>query len=429
MKPSKEGIAQIVEIVTVCIILSIIAKQNYLIFHSLVEIFSIVIFGSIFFIMWSGRKLVDQGYLLLIGISSFFIGIIDSMHLLAFQGMSVFTIPTYSGPFLFTLASQLWIGARFIQATSLLAAAVLIGKKINSQLTFASYTLITTLFFASIFYWHNFPVTFISGGGLTSFKVLSEYVIACILILAIIIFTKKRSQLEEKVFFYLIASILVFIASEITLTFYENAISPSNEIGHLLKVVSVYLFLKGCVETVLLKPRETLFQEMDENIRKSEKNFRSLFESSTDAIMTLNANTLQYINANKATLKMFQAKSINDFMSLNLWSLSPEKQPDGSFSEEKAKEMASIAMKVGSHLFEWMYKKIDGEPFSATVILTRIDGEVHPFLLATIRDTTKAKGIESELRRKFAEIEKMNTFMINREIKMAELKEKIKSLQ
>ena len=44
--------------------------------------------------------------------------------------------------------------------------------------------------------------------------------------------------------------------------------------------------------------------------------------------------------------------------------MSPERQPDGRDSGEKAKEMIETAVREGFHFFEWTHKRIDGEDFT-----------------------------------------------------------------
>ena len=62
--------------------------------------------------------------------------------------------------------------------------------------------------------------------------------------------------------------------------------------------------------------------------------------------------------------------------------------------------MIETAMREGSHFFEWMHKRIDGEEFPATVLLTRVEQAGKVIVQATIRDITAAKaGRERHLRK------------------------------
>ena len=64
---------------------------NYLLFHSLAEIFSIVVACSLFMIAWNSRQYIKNPYLLFIGIAYLFIGSIDLLHTLTYKGMPIFT--------------------------------------------------------------------------------------------------------------------------------------------------------------------------------------------------------------------------------------------------------------------------------------------------------------------------------------------------
>jgi len=48
-------------------------------------------------------------------------------------------------------------------------------------------------------------------------------------------------------------------------------------------------------------------------------------------------------------------------------------------------------MREGSHFFEWTHKRINGEEFPATVLLTRIKLDGKELLTATVRDITETK--------------------------------------
>ena len=89
---------------------------GYLLFHSLVEIFSIVVAFGIFTVFWNSRRFLDNGCFLFLGVAYLFIGGIDLLHTLAYQGMGVFEAPGSD------LATQLWICGRYVESFSLLAA-------------------------------------------------------------------------------------------------------------------------------------------------------------------------------------------------------------------------------------------------------------------------------------------------------------------
>jgi signal transduction histidine kinase/DNA-binding NarL/FixJ family response regulator len=112
-------------------------------------------------------------------------------------------------------------------------------------------------------------------------------------------------------------------------------------------------------------------------------------------MMTLSPPSWKFTSCNPATVKMFNVKDEAEFTSLGPWQLSPQRQPDGRPSAEKAREMIETAMREGSHFFEWIHTRRNGEDFPATVLLTRMELAGQALLQATVRDITVRKRAES----------------------------------
>ncbi len=138
--------------------------------------------------------------------------------------------------------------------------------------------------------------------------------------------------------------------------------------------------------------------EAEQELKESEKKYKRLFESSRDAIMTLNPPSWLFTAGNKSTLEMFLCEDENDFISRTPDNYSPEYQPDGELSSTKSITMINRAMKEGSYFFEWSHKKSDGQEFPATVLLSRIEEDGLKYLQATVRDITDRKKSEQELK-------------------------------
>jgi PAS domain S-box-containing protein len=166
------------------------------------------------------------------------------------------------------------------------------------------------------------------------------------------------------------------------------------------------------------------FRSLDmqfKRIMEEEKRFRTIYESSSDAIMIMDPVAGKFTRGNPATVKMFNTKDEAEFISLSPWNLSPETQPDGQPSVDKAKKMIGEAIEKGDNFFEWTHKRYNGENFSATVLLSRIKIGSKIMVQATVRDISKEKETMESLK-------KMNDLMVGRELKMLELKKEIERL-
>jgi len=253
---------------------------SYLLFHSFAEIFSVIVAAAIFIIAWNSRRFLDNSYFLFLGVAFLFVGALDLVHTLAYKGMGIF--PEYGT----NLATQLWIGARYLQSLSLLVAPLLIGRRLRVNWLLAGYSLVTALLLVSIFYWQNFPVCFVEGVGLTTFKKVSEYIISFILVGSILTMFQKRRQFDVIVLRLLVAAILVTIASELAFTLYESPFGFPNLLGHFLKIVAFYLIYKAIIETGLVKPYDLLFRDL----KLREEQYRDLYEEAPDAYLSCGAD-------------------------------------------------------------------------------------------------------------------------------------------
>ena len=140
-----------------------------------------------------------------------------------------------------------------------------------------------------------------------------------------------------------------------------------------------------------LKKEEIGLGEALEAKEEAEEKYKSLYDSSRDAIMTIESPTWKFTAGNPATIKLFGAKDEAEFITKGPWDVSPKKQPDGQLSSEKSKKMIMKAMKEGSSFFEWTHKKLTGEEFPATVLLTRFKLKGKDVVQATVRDISEEK--------------------------------------
>ncbi len=233
---------------------------NFLLFHSLAEIFSIVVSFTIFMIAWNTKQYLENDYLLFIGTAYLFIGGIDLLHTLSYTGLGIFTDYDY-------YATQLWIAGRYMESLTILSAFIFLNfkKKANPYWFVMLYTFISALVILSIFHWRIFPEAFVAGEGLTPFKIYSEYIICTILIVAFMLLFKYKAHFETRVFKFLAWSIAFTIISELAFTFYVDVYGLSNAVGHYFKIFSFYLIYKAIIETGMTRPYDMIFRELKLN--------------------------------------------------------------------------------------------------------------------------------------------------------------------
>jgi PAS domain S-box-containing protein len=250
-----------------------ISLENYLFFHTLVELFSIVIAFTIFTLTWNARRLIKNGYLLFLGISFLFVGSFDLVHTLAYKGMGIIPGAMDGDPNSANLATQLWLAARYFQSLSLIAASFFSVRRFLPRYVFGIYTVLTTLLLMSIFTWRVFPAAFIDGVGLTPFKRYSEYIIIVLFGIGLWLVMGERQRMEPGVLTLLVISIVFNIAAELAFTEYIAVYDIVNMLGHFFKVIAFLLIYKAVIETAFLKPQELLYRDLaqsEQALRASE---------------------------------------------------------------------------------------------------------------------------------------------------------------
>ncbi|MCW8807668.1 MAG: EAL domain-containing protein [Rhodanobacter sp.] len=138
----------------------------------------------------------------------------------------------------------------------------------------------------------------------------------------------------------------------------------------------------------------TAINEVEAALRGSEARFRLMFETTADALMILDGASSRFIDCNQATVDIFHCASKQAILTLHPAQLSPSRQPDGRDSVDKANEMIAIAMREGSHRFEWMHCSAQREDFPAEVLLTPVVSGEQRLVIATVRDISDRKREE-----------------------------------
>jgi PAS domain S-box-containing protein len=159
--------------------------------------------------------------------------------------------------------------------------------------------------------------------------------------------------------------------------------------------------IPGVNDGILLDNREELIRLREEHhlvtekLHCCEKKFRMLFEHSADPSLLISGN--RFVDCNQATVNMLRAATREDILNTYPSKWSPEFQPDGRRSPEKADEMIALAVRNGSHCFEWLHRRTDGELFPAEVTLTLIEESGETVLHTVWRDITERKQREDAL--------------------------------
>ena len=106
-----------------------------------------------------------------------------------------------------------------------------------------------------------FPICYIDGRGPTVFKIASDYLISLVILAAMLLFYRQRSQLDRALYRILMAAMACTVLSELSYL-YVDVYRCHELYRYIFKLASYALIYEGVVLRVLDSPFETIFQDL-----------------------------------------------------------------------------------------------------------------------------------------------------------------------
>jgi len=164
-----------------------------------------------------------------------------------------------------------------------------------------------------------------------------------------------------------------------------------------------------------------LADEMVAKMRLEEEKFKIFFDKSADAIFIHDLSG-KFLEVNGTACKRL------GYTKEELLNMGPTKIDSTKFAKFIPARMAELKAN-GSAVFESEHIAKDGHEVPVEINATIIDYLGQSAVMSVARDITKRKTLEEDLKSRNADLERMNQVMVNRELKMKELKEEIQKLK
>jgi len=375
-----------------------LSSTNYLLYHSLIELFAVGVAVTVFSIGWNTRHIVTSKTLFLLAVAYGSVAGLDLMHTLAYSGMGVF--PEQGS----NLPTQLWIATRFVEALSLLAAAFLLGspRRLPAGGILAAYGLLTCALLTAVFLGF-FPAMYVQGQGLTPGKIGGEYLVCAILAAAAWLFWRKRGRFPRRSLRFLLVAIGATLASELSFTLYTDVYGFFNFMGHLLKLISVIFIYRALVSDLLLRPYEGLFrdlasskdalQQKESQLREAEEKLRAILDTAPSGIILVNLEgRITFANERMAEMLGYEVAELTGTAYLDhTW--------DPQLPEAQQQMHRLISGEIDQVDTERLYKRKDGTLFWGNLVgarMSQADG-ASPALVGIITDISARKEAEERL--------------------------------
>lgn len=131
-------------------------------------------------------------------------------------------------------------------------------------------------------------------------------------------------------------------------------------------------------------------------LEASAERFKVLFEASADPYLILDGD--HFSDCNQAAVELLRYRDKEDLLARHPGDLSPNEQPDGESSKDKADSMVTLTHSRGSHRFDWIHRRKDGAELPVEVTLTPIDLDGKPVLLVVWHDLGERIEAEQAMR-------------------------------
>lgn len=393
--------------------LYLISLYNYLLFHSLVEFFALIIAFGIFMIAWNSRRFIENSYLLFLGISYFFVGVFDIAHTLAFEGMNIFQAEGSN------LSTQLWIAGRYLQGISLFIAPFFMGRTVRPPATFLVYAAVSAIAIGSIFA-GVFPVCFIENAGLTPFKIISEYLVIAMLIGSVAVLLAYRDRFDWRVLRLIVGSIVCIALSEMALTLYVDIYGIWYLVGYYFKLVSYYLIYRAMIKTGLREPYSLILRDLKQSEERllAEKNRAETYLNIAGTLFVVTDNSGKVVLINRRGCEILGCDSEkvvgSDWIDTFIPAMDRKEEhaffsrflsgPGGAI---EYRESAVMTAEDKEKIIAWNHTILNDESAGATVILS--SGEDITSRIEYERALEKYQGkLEQLVQHRTGELEKTN---------------------
>lgn len=220
---------------------------GFLFTHTVAELISIIIALTALIVTVVSRHFTKNYFVVFIAIAIGWCGFIDLFHTLLYKGMQILPVDSANQ------ATQLWIGARLLQAFAMLVAPFMLTRVIKPVPLNLFFGLLSVGIVSAVMLGF-FPTAFVDGQGLTSFKIYSEYLIIAVLAIALVLVWQRREYLSAQLAFGVSLSMLTMMASEFAFTQYVSVYADANLLGHILKVYSYWFIYMALVESIIKEP-------------------------------------------------------------------------------------------------------------------------------------------------------------------------------
>lgn len=229
-------------------------RNIFLSAHSLLEIISIAAAALVFFIAFGARDTQRSTRVVILGCLFLAAALFDALHLLSYPGMPDLISANSTDKMIW-----FWLAARYCAALGLMVYVLCPGDRIagsqrRGTLLAATVTLFVVISIIILYQESSLPLMYIPGEGLTTLKIVLEWLVVAMLLLAAFMLYRHRQRPGDYDTGTLILAMLLMAAGELFFTVYVQVSSTANLLGHVYKVIAYYYLYRAIFTETVRRP-------------------------------------------------------------------------------------------------------------------------------------------------------------------------------
>ena len=355
----------------------------YLPLHTALEFVGMAVSVMVFALAWNLRRQPGSSHALLLGSAFLSICLIDLTHTLPYSGMPDLVTP--SGP---EKAINFWLAGRFIGAVALLAVVFLPRRQWSPVAAWGALAVALAVtagvWWVGLLHADDLPRTFIPGQGLTTLKIVSEYVLTGLYLLAAVLLLarapaetgERRSNIE-----WLAAAAWVLGLAEMFFTLYQDVTDLFNLLGHVYKALAYLMIYRALYVAGVRAP----YRELQEN----HEALRDILRASLDGFLRIDRQgCIREVNVAYCEASGYRPEEL---LGLTLSQL--EANEDAGAVDAHIDRVLSS----GRDLFETRHRRKDGTCWDVEISVVYSQREGGQFYVFA-RDIGERKRAEASLR-------------------------------
>jgi PAS domain S-box-containing protein len=196
----------------------------------------------------------------------------------------------------------------------------------------------------------------------------------------------------------------IVFARQLDNGWYMLVVTPRENYFKGIRALATMLVLLGLLFAGLLI---WMLLRISKDKERSDERMHIMFEVTPLAAIFLDKN-YKVIDCNQKAVQMFELSDREDLIK-KYFELSPEHQPDGSFSAKAGYERFQETLEREILRFEWMYQKTNGEPIPCEVTLSRVKYKNDFMVVGYMRDLRELKQMLKVVQQRASLLDTVNT--------------------